>query len=84
MELEYIGEVGNEGGPAVGMFARGHHDRAAFADEVNSYWGRKPGDKKFITPERVQQCWCRFTPSGVIAWPNKPGRGAIAVTTADF
>lgn len=69
-----------EGGPACGIFYRGHCDVEAFCECYNFGYAPDPKDSDYATPEKVRVCWVRVTPNRTFAFTDKPGRGAFPIT----
>lgn len=80
--IEFLQE--EDGGPAMGIFYRGHCDIAAFCEWYNFGYGPDPDANDYAKPEKVRQCWARVTPSGELVYADKPGRGAWPITAFEW
>lgn len=81
-EIHELREVG--GGSVMGWYAKGHHDRQAFAREATEQWCIEG----WIPPAAVQQAWWRCVPTtddwgypcSAFHPANPRSRGAFPVT----
>lgn len=85
------GEGCYHNGDIAGFWAKGRHNRAAFAAALYEYGTNDSGEAyigetQFIDPAKVQYRWRRYSPSCGGAWmeAREGSRGATVFTEYDY
>lgn len=91
IEIEELTEAGDDGGSHMGWYARGHHDKNAFADACNKRSRAfNTTDRSHVLPRHVRHVWWRTgqmagEPRGTMCFhvANPGDKGAWQATVAE-